>query len=194
MIKLGMEVDINETQELISNLTPNLTPSGKNGGLVFFPNLEESSDSGSGEDSSAPSKEEIKAMQGSTSANKKKMEDLVEGIKVPKKEKVSNEGPMIEMRSVNMSQYYDALEGPLASSPAKKDDQRSTKAKSRKPPPTDPSSSDDSHPSSSDEDDKYKRRKEGKKKKPPSTSSGSEGEEDRQRIGQRRNIPSLSRN
>ena len=105
MIKLGMEVDINETQELISNLTPNLTPSGKNGGLVFFPNLEESSDSGSGEDSSAPSKEEIKAMQGSTSANKKELEDLVEGIKVPKKEKVSNEGPMIEIRSVNMSQY-----------------------------------------------------------------------------------------
>ena len=114
-------MDINETQELILNLTPNLTPSGKNGRLVFFPNLEESSDSGSGGDSSAPSKEEIKAMQGFTSANKKELEELVEGIKVPKKEKVSNEGPMIEMRSMNMSQYYDALEGPLAYSLVKKD-------------------------------------------------------------------------
>merc|ERR1712002_259101 len=104
-----MEVDINEPQELISN-----------GGLVFFPNLEESSDSGSGEDSSAPSKEKIKAMQGSTSANKKELEELVEWIKVPKKEKVSNEGPMIEIRSVNILQYYDVLEGPLTSSPAKK--------------------------------------------------------------------------
>merc|ERR1711947_32188 len=102
-------------------------------------------------------------MQGSNSANKKVLEELVEGIKVPKKEKVSNEGPMIEIRSVNMSQYYDALEGPLASSPAKKDDQRSTKTKSRKPPPSDSSSSDDSPPSSSEDDDKYKRRKKGKK-------------------------------
>merc|ERR1712215_466994 len=53
MIKLGMEVNIDETQGLISNLTPNLTPSGKNRGLLFFPNLEESSDSGIG-DSSPP--------------------------------------------------------------------------------------------------------------------------------------------
>merc|ERR1712208_264423 len=107
-------------------------------GLYFFSNLEESSDYGSG-DSSDPSKEEIKAMQGFTSAHKKELEKLVEGIQVPKKERVNNEGPLIEMRSVNMSQYYDALEGPLASSPAKKDGQRSTKNKGKKP-PSDPSS------------------------------------------------------
>ena len=66
MEKLGMEVDTSETHELILSLTPNLMSIGKNGGLIFFPKLEDDqSDSGS-EDSSAPSREDIKAMQGFT--------------------------------------------------------------------------------------------------------------------------------
>ena len=93
-----------------------LMTSGKNGRLIFFPKLEDDQSDSESEDSSAPSKEDFKAMQGFTSAHKKELEDLVEKIKVPKKEKVSNEGLLIGKASVNMSQYYDALEGPLASS------------------------------------------------------------------------------
>ena len=36
MMKLGMEVNISETQELIENLTPNLKTGDIKGGLIFF--------------------------------------------------------------------------------------------------------------------------------------------------------------
>ena len=40
MMKLGMEVNISETQELIENLTPNLKTGEIKGGLIFFQKLE----------------------------------------------------------------------------------------------------------------------------------------------------------
>ena len=87
MEDLGIDVDNYETQELILSLTPNLMTSNKNGGLIFFPKLEDDQSDSESESSSVPSREDIKTMQGFTSAHKKELEDLVEGIKVPKKEK-----------------------------------------------------------------------------------------------------------
>ena len=108
MMKLGMEVDTSETQELILSLTPNLKTSDKNGGLIFFQKLEDDQSDSDSEDSSAPSREDIKAMQGFTSAHKKELEDLVEGIKVPKDknelEVVNDERSKIGKASVNISQ------------------------------------------------------------------------------------------
>ena len=71
MMKLGMEVNIEETQELIMNLTPVLKPSSKTHGIIFFEALETDSDIDSQESSSAPSREEADVLQSSTSAQKK---------------------------------------------------------------------------------------------------------------------------
>ena len=89
---------------------------------------------------------------------------------------------------MNVSQYYDALEGPLASSLKRGpfDDKRSIKSKNseryhkHRKPPSDPSSSSTSSSSESDGDDeKYRRRKKGKKL--PSSSSESDGDDEKYR-------------
>ena len=107
----------------------------------------------------------------------------MEGIKVPKNknklEVVNDERPKIGKASVNISQYYDALEGPLASSLKKGtfDGKRSTRSRIRKP-SSDPSSSSSSSSSESGGDgDKYRGRKKGKKT--PSTSSGSDRDDEK---------------
>ena len=62
-------------------------------------------------------------MQGSTSAHKKELEDLVDGIEIPKSkiklEVVDGEKSKVGKALLNTTQYYDAMEGPVASSPKK---------------------------------------------------------------------------
>ena len=68
--RLGMEVNIEETQELIRNLTPVHKPSNKTHGVIFFERLETDSDSVIQVSSSAPSREEVEVLQSSISAHK----------------------------------------------------------------------------------------------------------------------------
>ena len=84
LMKLVMEVNINETQELIMNLNLVLNPSSKTHGVIFFEALESVSDTDIQGSSSALSREEVEVLQSSTSAHKKVLDDLVEAIKTPK--------------------------------------------------------------------------------------------------------------
>ena len=71
MMRLGIEVDIEKTQKLIENLTPNLQTGEIKGSLIFFQKLESESSDTDSEDGSTPSREEIKALHGSISVHKK---------------------------------------------------------------------------------------------------------------------------
>ena len=66
MMRLGIEVDIEKIQKLIENLTPNLQTGEIKGSLIFFQKLESESSDTDSEDGSTPSREEIKALHGST--------------------------------------------------------------------------------------------------------------------------------
>ena len=69
MMRLGIEVDIEKTHKFIENLTPNLQTGEIKGSLIFFQKLESESSDAYSEDGSTPSREEIKALQGSTLRN-----------------------------------------------------------------------------------------------------------------------------
>ena len=79
MMELGMEVNLSETQELITKLTPILKTSDKTGTLIFFQELEADQSDSDSEGSFAPSREDIKALQGSTSAQKMNYKTLLRG-------------------------------------------------------------------------------------------------------------------
>ena len=78
-----------------------------------------------------PNREDIKALQGSSSAHKKELEDLVDGIEIPKSkiklEVVIGEKSKFGKASLNTTQYFDAMESPVAFSP-KTDDNKSVKS------------------------------------------------------------------
>ena len=58
-MELGMEVNLSETQELITKLTPILKTSDKTGALIFFQELEADQSDSDSEGSSAPSREDM---------------------------------------------------------------------------------------------------------------------------------------